>query len=457
MAGQVYLDWAIANYSSFPASQPFVVRLQVDGSTIREWTVNGLNAATYTYLTDFALNLSPGSHTVKLVVDAGNSVPEQNESNNEYSRTLTVLAAGTLGSLTARPASNDFGKVSSGRTATRIFTFSNSGPGDLAVGTAGLSGTGAGAYRIVANTCSGKTLPPVDCSGTCAASCTVTVAFSPRSTESTNATLTVSDATQAVQRQVPLSGAAEPGIGDFNGDGSNSLADVILLLQVMGGLSGDPSFRLQAGIDGGVRAGLPDAIHSLQTLAGLRGDELYDLVRIETDFGNMLIWLHEETPIHRDNFLALAQQGYYNGMIFHRVIKDFVIQGGDPLGTGSGGPGYTLCAEMNATLLHDFGAVAAARLGDSANPEKNSSGSQFYIVANTAGRHDLDANYTVFGKVIDGLGVITAIASQATNASTDKPLADIVMRKVEVVTYTARQLMDQFGVAGAATTLTTRH
>lgn len=446
-AGTVYLDWAIANYGSVAATQAFVVRLQRDGTTVQEWTLSsGLAALTPAGLTDYKLTLTTGPHTIKLIVDAGGTVAEGNETNNEYSTTVTVLAAKTLGSLTVRPTSYDFGTVASGRTATRIFTFSNGGPGGLALGAAALSGTGAGAYTIAADTCSGKTLPPRDCSGDCAASCTVTVAFTPTQADPTSATLSVADTTKAVQSQVALSGAAAPGIGDFNGDGSNSLADVLLLLQVMNGMSGGPSFRLPAAIDGGVRAGLPDAIHLLQSVAGLRGDELYDLVRIETDFGAMLIWLYAETPIHRDNFLALARQGYYNDMIFHRVIKDFVIQGGDPLGTGTGGPGYTLCVEINAALLHDFGAVAAARLADTVNPERNSSGSQFYIVADAAEEHTaLDGKYTVFGKVIDGRNVITTIAAQATNASTDKPLTNIVMKKVEVVSYSARQLRENFG------------
>jgi len=446
VAACYYLDWAIANYSStVNISQAFLVRLVVDGVTVREWTLSGLDGWTYTDLTDFPVYLAAGTHTLKLVIDPGGAVIEQNESNNEYTKTVTVLASGNQGSLSGRPVSHDFGRVSSGRTATRVLTFSNGGPGDLPVGTVSLAGDDAGAFTINADACSGKTLPPPDCSGACAASCTVTVAFSPRKIAPVGATLSVADAAQAVLSQVSLTGAAEPGVGDFNGDGKISLEDGILLLQVLTGGAGSPPIPIQAGIDPGARVGLADVIYVMQRVAGQRGSDLYDLVKIRTGFGTMLIWLYEETPLHRDNFLALAREGFYNGLIFHRVIRNFVIQGGDPLGTGAGGPGYTVCPEFNAALTHGFGAVASARLADSANPGKSSSGSQFYIAQNAAGTHDLDMNYTVFGKVIDGLAVINAIAAQPTDAANDRPLTPIAMEKVEVVTYSARQLLTNFG------------
>lgn len=112
-------------------------------------------------------------------------------------------------------------------------------------------------------------------------------------------------------------------------------------------------------------------------------------VRIKTSEGDILVRLYDETPIHRDNFIKLAKQGYYDGTLFHRVIKDFMIQGGDPDSRnapagkmlGSGGPGYTLPAEfVYPQLFHKRGALSAARLGDEVNPAKESSGSQFYIV-----------------------------------------------------------------------------
>lgn len=111
-------------------------------------------------------------------------------------------------------------------------------------------------------------------------------------------------------------------------------------------------------------------------------------VSIKTPKGEIVVRLYDETPYHRDNFIQLAKQGYYDGTLFHRVIKDFMVQGGDPESKGAakgarlgpGGPGYTLPAEINPALFHKRGALAAARLGDEANPERKSSGSQFYIV-----------------------------------------------------------------------------
>jgi len=112
------------------------------------------------------------------------------------------------------------------------------------------------------------------------------------------------------------------------------------------------------------------------------------LVLIKTDFGEMKVVLYNETPKHRDNFLKLAKAGYFDGLLFHRVIKDFMIQGGDPdtrnaqpgQKLGNGGPGYEIENEINPNILHKKGALAAARQGDQTNPEKKSSGSQFYIV-----------------------------------------------------------------------------
>ncbi|MBO4753003.1 MAG: peptidylprolyl isomerase [Bacteroidales bacterium] len=111
-------------------------------------------------------------------------------------------------------------------------------------------------------------------------------------------------------------------------------------------------------------------------------------VLIKTSLGDITVRLYDETPLHRDNFLKLAKEGYYDGTLFHRVIKNFMVQGGDPdsrgaLPTahlGAGGPDYTIPAEFNKDLIHKKGALAAARQGDEVNPEKRSSGSQFYIV-----------------------------------------------------------------------------
>ena len=111
-------------------------------------------------------------------------------------------------------------------------------------------------------------------------------------------------------------------------------------------------------------------------------------VKIQTMLGDIVVRLYDETPIHRDNFVKLAKEGYYDGTLFHRVIKDFMIQGGDPDSKGApagkmlgvGGPDYTLEAEIKDGLFHKRGALAAARQGDQVNPERRSSGSQVYIV-----------------------------------------------------------------------------
>lgn len=111
-------------------------------------------------------------------------------------------------------------------------------------------------------------------------------------------------------------------------------------------------------------------------------------VKIQTTLGDIIVRLYDETPLHRDNFVKLAKEGYYDGTLFHRVIKDFMIQGGDPDSKGApagkmlgvGGPDYTIEAEIKSGLYHKRGALAAARQGDEVNPERRSSGSQFYIV-----------------------------------------------------------------------------
>jgi cyclophilin family peptidyl-prolyl cis-trans isomerase len=112
------------------------------------------------------------------------------------------------------------------------------------------------------------------------------------------------------------------------------------------------------------------------------------IILIETSLGNIKVKLYNETPQHRDNFVKLVNEGFYDGLIFHRVIKDFMVQGGDPQSRnpqpgrqyGSGGPDYTVPAEFNTAFIHKKGALSAARTGDQVNPEKRSSGSQFYIV-----------------------------------------------------------------------------
>ncbi len=189
-----------------------------------------------------------------------------------------------------------------------------------------------------------------------------------------------------------------------------------------------------------------------------------NMVRIETPYGSMLVELYDETPQHRDNFLKLAEEGFYDSLLFHRVMQGFMIQGGDPDSRdarpgqqlGMGGPGYTIPAEFNPKYIHVKGALAAARQGDAVNPQRASSGSQFYIVhgrpytdaelnqieqrngityteeqrkayKTIGGAPFLDGQYTVFGKVVEGLEVIDKIAEQPVDRA-NRPLKDITMK-----------------------------
>jgi cyclophilin family peptidyl-prolyl cis-trans isomerase len=157
------------------------------------------------------------------------------------------------------------------------------------------------------------------------------------------------------------------------------------------------------------------------------------VVTITTELGEIILLLSDKTPGHKENFIKLAESGFYNGTTFHRVIQGFMIQGGDPNSKdsipendGRGGPGYTIPAELSTGLTHKYGAVAAARMGDAVNPNKESSGSQFYIVENKEGTHFLDNNYTVFGQVIKGMETVEKIAVQEKGAG-DRPIVNIKM------------------------------
>lgn len=199
------------------------------------------------------------------------------------------------------------------------------------------------------------------------------------------------------------------------------------------------------------------------------GRQSADIV-IKTRYGKMEIVLYRETPLHRENFIKLAKEGFFNGTLFHRVIKGFMIQGGDPWSKdttrradwGNGGPGYDIPAEILPGLYHKRGVLAAAREGDDINPERKSAGSQFYIVVGkvltdeqllkaetriqNAGIKDfhftqeqrevykteggapwLDQQYTIFGEVISGMEVADKIASFQ-KEETDKPSLDIKMK-----------------------------
>lgn len=158
-------------------------------------------------------------------------------------------------------------------------------------------------------------------------------------------------------------------------------------------------------------------------------EPIFDIV---TNMGTMKVKLYSKTPKHRENFEKLALSGYYDGLLFHRVIDGFMIQGGDPYTKdttkvaqfGTGGPGYTVPAEFIPEYKHKKGALAAARRGDAANPLKESSGSQFYIVQDEGACAALDGDYTVFGETVEGLDVIDRIAKVQTDAK-NRPLSDV--------------------------------
>lgn len=194
-------------------------------------------------------------------------------------------------------------------------------------------------------------------------------------------------------------------------------------------------------------------------------------VLLQTNYGDIVVRLSDSTPLHRDNFLKLVKTGYYDSVLFHRVIKNFMIQAGDPNSKnakpgeplGNGGPDYTIPAEFRPGLFHKKGVIAAARDN---NPEKASSGSQFYIVQGKiftdagldsietfrlkgrkipaeqrevykqiGGTPQLDQNYTVFGEVVKGLEVVDKIASVETSKGNDRdrPLEDARILKAKLV------------------------
>ena len=169
-----------------------------------------------------------------------------------------------------------------------------------------------------------------------------------------------------------------------------------------------------------------DTAQARKTAKALPEEPVFDIV---TNMAVIKVRLYKQTPKHRDNFEKLALSGYYDSLLFHRVIKDFMIQGGDPFTRdtakvdlyGQGGPDYTIPAEFvkddegKPLYTHKKGALAAARRGDLANPMKESSGSQFYIVQNPDNCTHLDGEYTVFGETVAGFNVIDRIAGVKTN------------------------------------------
>ena len=209
---------------------------------------------------------------------------------------------------------------------------------------------------------------------------------------------------------------------------------------------------------------------------GLRKNDLKKDVEIATTKGTIVLRLSDSTPLHRDNFLHLAKTGYYDSLLFHRVIRNFMIQSGDPdskVGNpgkplsqgGHGGPEYTIPAEFRATLFHKRGALGAARTGDDVNPARASSGSQFYIVQGRrfteqgldsvekyrlkgrkipddersvyrqlGGAPHLDQQYTVFGEVVRGMDVVDSIAAVKTGGPPlDRPVEEVRILKMKLI------------------------
>ena len=153
-------------------------------------------------------------------------------------------------------------------------------------------------------------------------------------------------------------------------------------------------------------------------VGGSSKKETFQVGQIKTPLGEILIWLHDETPNHKKSFIQLANDDYWDSLTFNRVIPDFVAQGGCPdTREGFKDPEYLLAPEFNKKLVHDYGAVGAGRDN---NPDKLSARCQFYIVQNKNGVHRLDGDYTVFGKVIKGMDVIDAIV-KVERDSTDQP------------------------------------
>ena len=189
-----------------------------------------------------------------------------------------------------------------------------------------------------------------------------------------------------------------------------------------------------------VEEAVPETIDPADTTAAVKAakalpeEPVFDIV---TNLGTIRVRLYKDTPRHRHNFEKLALSGYYDSLLFHRVINNFMIQGGDPFTRdtslveqwGNGGPAYTLPAEMRDSLgaplhTHKKGALAAARRGDLANPFKESSGSQFYLVQDSGNCRHLDGEYTVFGETVAGLNVIDKIAAVKTNRY-DRPVSEV--------------------------------
>ncbi len=149
-------------------------------------------------------------------------------------------------------------------------------------------------------------------------------------------------------------------------------------------------------------------------------------IKFETNYGEIIIELYDDMPITTGNFEKLAEENFYNGVIFHRIIKEFMIQGGDPNGTGTGGPGYTIKDEFT----HKGGNKNNRGTISMANAGPNTGGSQFFI--NLVDNNFLDSKHPAFGEVIKGLDIVDKIAKVQTD-NTDKPLEEVKIIKAEII------------------------
>lgn len=164
----------------------------------------------------------------------------------------------------------------------------------------------------------------------------------------------------------------------------------------------------------------------------------YSVGQIKTPKGEIILWLYDETPNHKESFIQLANDGYWDSLTFNRVIPNFVAQGGCPdTPAGFTDPEYLLPPEFNENLKHEYGALGAGRDG---NPDKLSARCQFYIVQNKEGVHRLDGDYTIFGKVLKGMDIVDEIVN-VDRDSTDKPIVPITL-DINIIKYNAEQLKE---------------
>ena len=224
-----------------------------------------------------------------------------------------------------------------------------------------------------------------------------------------------------------------------------TLAVLVLLAASCGGRRGQGADRSQAdslateetaatAAKESPKAAKADTISAANYKNRLPQEPIFDIV---TNMGTIRVKLYKDTPKHRDNFARLAITRYYDGLLFHRVIDGFMVQGGDPYTRdtsrveewGEGGPGYTIDAEILPEHRHKKGALAAARRGDLANPMRESSGSQFYLVQDSTNCKHLNGEYTVFGETIGGLNVIDRIARVQTDRL-DRPVRPVVIQRI---------------------------